>query len=64
LIKGSKDLDSCLVTNKNFGKTLWPGSWALGQATWAKMAPKLLHLWPHSQKIHNRQPKKFFSSAD
>ena len=22
---------------------LWPSSWALGQATWAKMTQKLLH---------------------
>ena len=26
-------------------------------------APKLLHLWRHSQKIRNLQPKNFFSSA-
>jgi len=32
-IKGLKDLDSSLVSNKNFSETLWPSSWALGQAT-------------------------------
>jgi len=28
-IKGSKDSDSSLVSNKNFSKILWPSSWAL-----------------------------------
>jgi len=50
LIKGSKDSDYSLVSYENFSKILWPSSWALGQATWAK---KLLHLWRHSQKIRN-----------
>jgi len=54
LIKGSKDLDSSLVSNENFS------GWAPGQVTWAKMAQKLLHLWRHSQKIYNLQPKIFF----
>jgi len=49
LIKGSKDLDSNLVSNEIFSEILWPSSWALGQATWAKMAQKLLHLWRHSK---------------
>jgi len=62
LIKGSKDLDSSLVSNENFSETLWPGGWALGQATWAKLTLKLLHLWRQSQKIRTPQPKKFFSS--
>jgi len=63
LIKGSKHSDSSLVSNENFSETLWPSGWALGQATQAKIALKLLHLWRHSQKICNPQPKKFFSSA-
>jgi len=33
LIKGSKDLDSSLVSNENFNETLWPSDWVLGQAT-------------------------------
>jgi len=33
-IKGSKDLDSSLVSNENFSETLWPSGWTLGQATW------------------------------
>jgi len=53
LIKGSKDLDSSLVSSENFSETLWPSGCALGQATWAKMTPKLLHLWCQSQKIRN-----------
>jgi len=60
LIKGSKDSDLSLVSNENFSETLWPSSWALGQATWAKMTPKLLHLWRQSQKIYTPQPKKIF----
>jgi len=53
LIKGSKDLDSSLVSNENISEILWPSGWAVGQATWAKMAQKLLHLWRHSQKTNN-----------
>jgi len=60
LIKGSKDSDSSLVSNKNFSETLLPSGWALGQATWAKMTLKLLHLWHQSQKICTPQPKFFF----
>ena len=52
--------DSSLVSNENFSETLRPSGWALGQATWAKMTPKLLHLWRQSQKICNPQPKNFF----
>jgi len=48
LIKGSKDLDSSLVSNENFSETLWPSGWAVGQATWTKMTQKLLHLWRQS----------------
>jgi len=59
-IKGSKDLDSSLVSNENFRETLWPSGWALVQAIWAKMTLKLFHLWCHSRKIHNPQGKKFF----
>jgi len=59
-MKGSKDLDSSLVSNENFSETLWPSGWALGQATWAKMTQNLLHLWRHSQKIRTPQTKNFF----
>jgi len=59
----SKDSDSSLVSNENFSEILWPSGCALGQATWANMTPKLVHLWHHSQKIHTRPTKKFFSSA-
>jgi len=45
LIKGLKDSNSSLVSNENLSETLWPSGWALGQATWAKMTPTLLHLW-------------------
>ena len=49
-----------LVSNENFSETLWPSSWALGQATWAKMTLKLLHLWRQSQKIRTPNQKIFF----
>jgi len=59
----SKAQNSSLVSNENFSEALWPSGWAIGQETWAKMTPKLLHLWRHSQKIRNPN-QKFFSSAD
>jgi len=59
-IKGSKDSDSSLVSNENLSEILWPSGWALGQATWAKMAQKLLHLWRQPQKIHTPNQKIFF----
>jgi len=40
-----------LVSHENFSETFWTSDWALGQATWVKIAPKLLHLWCQSQKI-------------
>jgi len=62
-IEGSNDSDSSLVSNENFSEILWPSGWTLDQATRAKMAQKLVHLWRHSQKIHNLQPK-IFSRVD
>jgi len=59
-IKGSNDSNSSLGSNKNFSEILLPSGCALGQVTWAKIDQKLLHLWRHSQKIHNPQPKIFF----
>jgi len=58
-IKGSKDLDLSLVSNENFSETLWPSCCALDQVTWAKIAPELLYLWCHSQKIWNPNQKMF-----
>jgi len=60
LIKSSKDSDSSLVSNAKFSETLWPSGLALGQATWAKMAQKLLHLWRHLQKSATPKQKIFF----
>jgi len=56
----AQDSDSSLVSNENFSETLWPSGWALVQATWGKMTPKLLHLWRHSQKILTPNQKIFF----
>jgi len=60
LIKGSKDLDSSLVSNENFSEILWHSGWALGHVTGAKMTQKLLQLWRHSQKNWHPPTKKFF----
>ena len=49
-IKGSRDLDSSLVSNENFSEMLPFSSWAPGQVTWAKIAKNQPHLWRHSQK--------------
>jgi len=62
-IKGSKDSDASLVSNENFSETLWRSGCALGQGTWAKMTPKLLHVWCQSQKIRTLQPTNFILSA-
>jgi len=63
LIKGSKDLDLSLVSNENFRKILWPSSWALGQATWAKW-PKNYFTYDITHKKSAPPNQKFFSSAD
>jgi len=49
-----------MFTLQNFSEALWPSGWALGQATWAKMTIKLLHLWRQSQKIRTPKQKFFF----
>ena len=53
-IKGSKDSDSCLVSNENFSEALWPSGWALGWVAGAKMTKNCL--WRHCQKNCNPQP--------
>jgi len=50
LIKGSKDLDSSLVSTENFSETLWPSGWTLGQVTWAK--------WPWNYFTYDVSHKK------
>jgi len=50
-MKGSKDLDFSLVSNKNLRKIPPSSGWAKGQITSrAKMTKNLLHLWCHPQK--------------
>jgi len=63
LIKGSKDLDSSLVSNENFSKVVWPSGWALGQVTWANM-PKNYFTYDVTHKRSAPRTKNFFSSAD
>jgi len=64
LIKGSKDLDSSLVSNKNFGEILWPGSWDPRSGNMSQNGPKITSLMTSLTK--NLQPtiKKNFSSPD
>jgi len=62
-IKGSKDLDSCLVSNENFSEIVWPSGWALGQVTWAKW-PKNYFAYDVTHKKPAIPNQKFFSSAD
>jgi len=52
--KGSKQLDSNLVSNKNLSEILPFCSWGQAQVTWAKMAKNLSHLWRHPQKTQNQ----------
>jgi len=58
VIKGSKDSNSCPVSNENFSKILSSSGWALGQVTWAKMAKIYLtydvtHKKPETQNQKN-----------
>jgi len=61
VIKGSKDLDSSLVSNINLIKILLWSDWAQGQVTWANMAKKPTLLMTSFTKIWNPKPKNFFS---
>jgi len=56
-IKGSKDPDFNLISNKNLSKIFLSSGWAQGQIILAK---SLVHLWCHSQKARNPKPKIFF----
>jgi len=49
-IKGIKDLDSSLVSNKNLSKKFHLAAEAQGQVTWNKMAKNQPHLWYHPEK--------------
>ena len=58
--KLSKDSDCSRVSNENFSETqpskaLGPRPGEVGQC-----GLKVLHIWRHSQNIHNPQPIKFF----
>jgi len=52
LIKGSKDLDSSLVSHENFIEILLSSGWAIGQVT--RVAKDLPHLWRHLQRPKNK----------
>jgi len=56
VIKESKDSEYTLVSNKNFSKTL-PSNSSVPDDL------KVLHLWRHSQKIRNPQPKHVFIAS-
>jgi len=63
-INTSKDSDYSLVSNKNLSEILPSNGWAQGQATWAKMAKNLPHLWRHPQNNPKSQTKKFVFSGN
>ena len=44
-MKGSKDSDSSLISNKNLSEILASSGCAQGQATWSKMAKNTPQLW-------------------
>jgi len=54
-IRGSKDSDFSLVSDKNLSEILSSSDWALGQETLAKTDKNLPHLWCHSQKNETQQ---------
>jgi len=60
--KVSKDSDCSLLPNKNFSEIL--SSNILGPGEVGQGGLKVVHLWRHSQKICNPQPKNYFTSAD
>jgi len=58
--KAQKTRTRALFPTKTSAKHFWPSGWALGQATWAKMTPKLL-MTSLTKNPHPNQ--KFFLSA-
>jgi len=54
-IKGSKDSDSSLASNKNLSRILWSNGWRLGPGNLSQKPT----LWHHSQK-NETQNQKFF----
>jgi len=57
-IKGSKDVDSSLVSNENISKILPSSGLTQVRYQQSNMAKNLPYLWRHSQKKWN--PKQFF----
>jgi len=58
--KVSKDLDCSPVSNKNFREILPSNGLGPGPGEVGQGGLKALHLWRHSQKICNPQPKNLF----
>jgi len=58
--KVSKDSGCSLVSNIHFSEILPSKSWCPGPGKVGQGGLKVLHLWRHSQKIRNPQPKNFF----
>ena len=52
-IKGSKDLDYCLVCNKNLSQKISSFSWGPGPDKLGQKGLNQPHLWCHSQKYQN-----------
>jgi len=59
--KVSKDSDCRLVSNKYISKILPSNSLGPGPGEVGQGGLKVIHLWHHSQKIRNPQPKNVFS---
>jgi len=55
-----KNSDCSLVSNKNFSEILSSNGWCLGLGEVEQGGQKVLHLWRHSQKTRNPQPKNIF----
>jgi len=56
--------DCSLVSNKNFSKILPSNGWRPEPGEVGHGGQTVLHLWHHSQKTRNPQPKKFIASAN
>jgi len=62
--KVSKESGCSLVSHKNFSEILPSNGLGPGPGEVGQGGLKVLHLWCHSQKICNPQPKKIFLSTD
>jgi len=62
LIKVSKDSECSLVSSKNLSEILPSSGLSPQPGEVGQGGLKVLHLWRHSQKTRNPQPKIFFNA--